>query len=81
MFPSVCQLNLWTCLLLTNIKFEYITEYIYVRHNSGELNDLGTKIWGFFPKTAKFRTPNSIIVFGDFFHLFILQKLNPASVN
>ena len=31
----------------------YLTRDIYVRYN-----DLGTKIWGFFPKTAKFRTPN-----------------------
>ena len=36
----------------------YLTRNIYVRHNSGDRNDLGMKIWGFFPKTAKFRTPN-----------------------
>ena len=30
-------------------------------------NDLGTKILGFFPKTATFRTTNQIMVFGDFF--------------
>ena len=34
------------------------TRHIYVRHISGDLNDLVTKIWDFFPKTAKFRTPN-----------------------
>ena len=33
-----------------------LTGDIYVRHNSGDLNDLGTKIWGFFPEIAKFRT-------------------------
>ena len=40
---------------------KYLTRDIYVRHkfmfdiNSGDLNDLGTKIWGFFLETAKFR--------------------------
>ena len=30
---------------------EYLTRHIYVRHNSGDLNDLGTKFrtWGYFP--------------------------------
>ena len=39
-------------------NFNYLTRYIYIRYNSGDLNDVGTKIWGFCPKTAKFRTPN-----------------------
>ena len=39
-------------------QFRYLTRDIYVRHNYGDLNYLGAKIWEFFPKTAKFRTPN-----------------------
>ena len=36
----------------------YLTRHSYIRHNSGDLNDSGTKISEFFPKFAKFRTPN-----------------------
>ena len=44
--------------VLNLIFMSYLTRHIYVRHNSGDLNDLGTKIWELFPKTATFRTLN-----------------------
>ena len=39
-------------------KSKYLTRHIYIRYNSSVLNDVETKIWRFFPKTAKFSTPN-----------------------
>ena len=35
----------------------YLTRDIYVRHNSGDLNDLGTKIWGFFSRKPPYIVP------------------------
>ena len=41
------------------LLYIYLTRHIYIRYDSGDLNDVGTKKWGFFlTKTAKFRTPN-----------------------
>ena len=36
----------------------YLTRHIYMDHNSGDRNNGGTKIWGFFSEIPKFRTPN-----------------------
>ena len=32
----------------------FLTRHIYVQHDSGDLNNLGTNIWEFFPKTFLF---------------------------
>ena len=35
----------------------YLTRHIYIRYNSGDLNDVGTKIWGFFFKNRQISYP------------------------
>ncbi|MCP4492673.1 MAG: hypothetical protein GY820_35995 [Gammaproteobacteria bacterium] len=39
-------------------KWYYLRRHIYVGHNSGDQNNGGTKIWGFYSKIPTFRTPN-----------------------
>ena len=36
----------------------YLTRHIYADQKSGDRNNAGTKIWGFFKEIPKFRTPN-----------------------
>ena len=64
----------------SNFVILYLTRDIYDRHNSSDLTDLGTKIWGFFPKTATFCTPKSKLYYAYYIIVLFIKieiyKLN-----
>ena len=58
-YNVIIKLNSNNSIIMLEIYFlPYERSLIHVRHNSGDLNDLASKVWDFFPKTATFRTPN-----------------------
>ena len=55
--------------MLANSERYYLTRHIYVRHNTGDLNDLGTKIWEFFRKP-----PHNVFQIKSIFSISLLYK-------
>ena len=52
----------------------HLTRDIYVGHNSGDLNDLGSKIWRSFSENRQISYPKSNHAIWDFFSYLLQNK-------